>query len=132
MRHVLTILVLSTLGVVTLHAQQAHNAARNEKASNSYAVLRNYEDSLSLLYNKVYQQNDVSALSTDFVETVLPYQSFRLFSPLTFYGGIAKGIFDLPSNAPDNQLQTQGTNYLGPSLQIRHFWVFISKDPNWF
>ena len=67
MRHVLTILVLSTLGVVTLHAQQALNAARNEKASNSYAVLRNYEDSLSLLYNKVYQQNDVSALSTDFV-----------------------------------------------------------------
>ena len=116
MRHVLTILVLSTLGVVTLHAQQAHNAARNEKASNSYAVLRNYEDSLSLLYNKVYQQNDVSALSTDFVETVLPYQSFRLFSPLTFYGGIAKGIFDLPSNAPDNQLQTQGTNYLGPKF----------------
>lgn len=116
MRHVLTILVLSTLGVVTLHAQQAHNAARNEKASNSYAVLRNYEDSLSLLYNKVYQQNDVSALSTDFVETVLPYQSFRLFSPLTFYGGIAKGIFDLPSNTPDNQLQTQGTNYLGPKF----------------
>ena len=95
MKHVLSTLILSILAVVTLQAQQTRPTRRTDRADYATALLKSYEDSLALLYNKVYRQNDKSALPNDFVESVVPYQSFKLFSPLTFYEGIAKDFFDL-------------------------------------
>lgn len=130
MKHVLSILVLSTLGVVTLQAQQTRPTHRTDRADNATTLLRSYEDSLSVLYNKVYRQNDKSALSRDFVENIVPYQSFRLFSPLTFYEGIARDLFYLSGDSTINKAQNQRADYLAPRFTDKALLGIYLKRPD--
>ncbi len=116
MKHVLSILVLSFLGVSALQAQQTRQTNRNERADYASAILKNYEDSLELLLNKVYRLNDKSVLSADFTDNTMPYQSFRLFSPLTFYESIAKEAFDLSGDAAKAYAQSRKADYLSPQF----------------
>ncbi len=116
MKHVLSILVLSFLGVSALQAQQTRQTNRNERTDYASAILKNYEDSLELLLNKVYRLNDKSVLSADFTDNTMPYQSFRLFSPLTFYESIAKEAFDLSGDAAKAYAQSRKADYLSPQF----------------
>ena len=116
MKHVLSILVLSFLGVSALQAQQTRQTNRNERADYASAILKNYEDSLELLLNKVYRLNDKSVLSADFTDNTMPYQSFRLFSPLTFYESIAREAFDLSGDAAKAYAQSRKADYLSPQF----------------
>ncbi len=116
MKHVLSILVLSFLGVSALQAQQTRQTNRNERADYASAILKNYEDSLELLLNKVYRLNDKSVLSADFTDNTMPYQSFRLFSPLTFYESIAKEAFDLSGDDAKAYAQSRKADYLSPQF----------------
>ena len=116
MKHVLSILVLSFLGVSALQAQQTRQTNRNERTGYASAILKNYEDSLELLLNKVYRLNDKSVLSADFTDNTMPYQSFRLFSPLTFYESIAKEAFDLSGDAAKAYAQSRKADYLSPQF----------------
>ena len=130
MKHVLSTLILSTLAVVTLQAQQTRPTRRTDRADYATALLKSYEDSLALLYNKVYRQNDKSALPNDFVENVVPYQSFKLFSPLTFYGGIAKDFFDLSDEGTTNKARNQRADYLGPRFTDAALLGIYLKRPD--
>ena len=130
MKHVLSTLILSILAVVTLQAQQTRPTRRTDRADYATALLKSYEDSLALLYNKVYQQNDKSALPNDFVENVVPYQSFKLFSPLTFYGGIAKDFFDLSDEVTTNKARNQRADYLGPKFTDTALLGIYLKRPD--
>ena len=130
MKHVLSTLILSILAVVTLQAQQTRPTRRTDRADYATALLKSCGDSLALLYNKVYRQNDKSALSSEYVENVVPYQSFKLFAPLTFYGGIAKDFFDLSDEVTTNKALNERADYLGPRFTDAALLGIYLKRPD--